>query len=142
MQPLPEVWRLNLARVGRADRADQIGEDDTPLEEVQPVVELQLQVVEQLPIQASQRHVAGKEPSLVENVVDGEKCVNVPVLLTQAGVGVAAVDFFEVDGDQASLPVVGVDNGGPEGEQAPGFEDGTTKKDKKSPVIGGGRFVA
>ena len=51
-------------------------------------------------------------------------------------VGMVAVDLAQVDGNQAGLPVVGVQHVGPEVEQAHRLEHGPAEEDEALAVVG------
>ncbi len=136
------VGRLDLTGVGRADGVEQVAEDDAGLEEVDVPVELELARVEEPPVEAEQAHVPVPEHALKGDVVDGEQGADTVVEQAAAGVALGAVRLAQVDGDEPGLPVVGVDDLGPEIGQADGLEDGAVKEGETRAVIGVVAFAA
>ncbi len=98
--------RLDLPGVRRADRAEQVGEDQARLHEAEPAVELELTPVEQVPVQAGQRHVPVPEQAQVRQVVDRQQRPG------RGQLGHVLVERAQIHRDQAGLPVVAVDHVG------------------------------
>ena len=78
LEPAAERGGADLARVGAADRGEQVGEDEPALEEVELAVELDAGRCEQVPAEPGHRHVVVPEHALVGEVVDGEERARSP----------------------------------------------------------------
>ena len=104
-----EIFVLNFLRVSLADGRHVVGVNNAALHEVDCVIELKIAVVEIFPVQTE--HVAHNvlgEDALIFEVVNRVKRFDVFVTF------VALMFELEQDGNQSRMPIVGVDNVGPE----------------------------
>ena len=101
-----ELRRLNLARVGRAHRRDEIGVVDAAFEQADAPPELHLVDRQQAPRQIETRQPVRLGQPLVRKVVDGEDARHAPEHR------VRRVERLQIDGREPALPVVRVDHRG------------------------------
>src|SRR5205823_5209234 len=117
------------------DRVNDVAENEPGLQEVEMAVTLELVGIVEPPIQpGGERGAAPKRP-LIGKVVDGEQRPDILVPRLQRGVGIPVVLFAQVNRDEAGLPVVGMDDIGPEIEEADGLEHGATEEDEALIVV-------
>ena len=73
VEPRPLLGRLDLARVGRADGRQHVGEDQARLHEAERAVKLHRVVMKEVPAEARQGHVPVPEDALIRQVVDRQQ---------------------------------------------------------------------
>ena len=129
LQAAPADGGADLLRVGRGDRGDFVGRGDARLEQIEPAVVFEPGVVEQPPVQPRQVHVPVGETALEGEVMNREHAAG--GLEPRA----AAVLFVQHRGDQAGLPVVGVDAVGAEGHHAAQFQHGAGEEREAFGVV-------
>ena len=121
--------RLNLARVGFTDGADSIAPRDTAFQEVDLSEELELLRIEQAPIETNGWKRLGAEDALIAKIVDGEQ------RLHAAKSRVAGEVLAHVNGNERGLPIVTMDDFGP--EQIARDGDSRHRKHREAQVVVG-----
>src|SRR5262249_27266188 len=134
----------DLAGVRAADGGEEVREDQSRLEKVELAVELDPGRREQVPAEPGHRHVVVPEYALIRQIVDREDRGEL------AEARRVAVERAEVDGDEAGLPVIAVNDLWPPGapprlpDQRQRFEPAAAEEDKALavvPVVAVGRPV-
>ena len=104
IQLLTEVRILDFLGIGTADSADHISVDDAALHKVDSIMELQVTVVEILPIQSQNIvHNLLAEHALILQVVNGEYRLDVGITL------VSLMLQLQEHIDKSRMPVIGID---------------------------------
>ena len=109
VEMLAEVLVLDLLGIRLADRRDVVSVNQTALHEVDGIVELEVAVVEVLPVEA--KHIAHdilREDALVLEVVDGVERADLLVAL------IALMLDLQQHIDEARMPIIRVDDIWPE----------------------------
>src|SRR4051794_25708937 len=73
--------------------------------------------------------------ALIGQIVDGEDGTNLCVSAAQVGLGVMSIEFPQENAGQTGLPVVQVEDVGPEVQEPNRFEDGPRKEAEASAVV-------
>src|SRR5260370_13552101 len=128
LQPAAKVGRLDLPRVGRTDRGESAGADETALEKVDFAVKLQPLHVKQPLRQAEQRQVEVPEQALVSKVVYREHGTDAFVLAAQLAARMPRVELAEIDRSQARLPVVEAQHVGPRAQARQRLQHGPAEE--------------
>ena len=126
----PARSRLDLAGVGGADGADEVGEHDPGLEEIELAEVLHLLPVEVAPVDAGQQHVPVPEDPLIGHVVDRVERPRPRQPRPLRG------EDLLVGGDEAGLPVVGMDDVARLLEAVGKFQDRAREEDEPLGVVG------
>ena len=131
LHPVGKVGHFQLVGVGGGDGVNRVGAEDGALEEVGVPVQQHGAVLGPAGVQAEElAQDVGVVPALILDVVDGDHSLDGAVAVFPHTV------VLQVDGDQGGLPVVAVNDLGPEFEVVQHPHHGPGKESEALAVVG------